>query len=71
MKLLTHNMLACHIQSHKHTDPQPFLIEAKEVSQLDADYDPDFLRRMYKRIIWSTLHDGAAALGKIVCVPPA
>ena len=64
MKLLTHNMLACHIRSHKHEEPQPFVIEAEEVSQLDADFDPDFLRRMYSRIIWSTLHTAAIAMGK-------
>lgn len=65
MKLLTHNMLACHIRSHKHDEPQPFLIEAEEVSELDADFDPEFLRRMHKRIIWSTFSSAAIAMGEL------
>ncbi len=38
MKLLTHNMLACHIRGVKNNFP--FLIEAIKVEQIDADYNP-------------------------------
>lgn len=38
MKLLTHNMLACHIKGVKNN--YPFLIEAGKVEVQDADYNP-------------------------------
>eukprot|EP00955_Chlamydomonas_euryale_P104602 365578-Chlamydomonas_euryale.AAC.14 len=38
MKLLTHNMLACHIKGVKNN--YPFLIEATQVEARDADYNP-------------------------------
>jgi len=38
MKLLTHNMLACHIKGVK--SGYPFKIEAVQVEEREADYDP-------------------------------
>jgi hypothetical protein len=38
MKLLTHNMLACHIKGVRNN--YPFLIEAVKVESRAADYDP-------------------------------
>lgn len=38
MKLLTHNMLACHIKGVK--DNYPFIIEALKVETRDADFNP-------------------------------
>jgi hypothetical protein len=38
MKLLTHNMLACHIRGVK--NGFPFRIEATQIETRDADYDP-------------------------------
>jgi multifunctional methyltransferase subunit TRM112 len=38
MKLLTHNMLACHIKGVRNN--YPFLIEAAKVESKAADYDP-------------------------------
>lgn len=38
MKLLTHNMLACHIKGVKNN--YPFKIEAEEVVEREADFDP-------------------------------
>ena len=61
MKLLTHNMLSCHIKGVQ--DGFPFKIEATKVDEVDADYDPDFLRRMYPRLEWSALREAAQSLG--------
>ena len=112
MKLLTHNMLACHIKGVK--ENQPFIIEvsrcllphpsdtlaqeflmvslrsahnrtlhaisfgfvviccrmspslvsqATETREVDADYNPDFLRHIYPRIEWPTLRTAAETLG--------
>jgi multifunctional methyltransferase subunit TRM112 len=38
MKLLTHNMLACHIKGVK--NGFPFKIEAHKVVERDADFNP-------------------------------
>jgi multifunctional methyltransferase subunit TRM112 len=38
MKLLTHNMLACHIRGVQNN--YPFKIEAAKVEEREADYDP-------------------------------
>lgn len=38
MKLLTHNMLACHIKGVK--NGFPFKIEATQVEEREADFDP-------------------------------
>lgn len=61
MKLLTHNMLACHIKGH--TENLPFRIEATETQEVDADYDPSFLRHIFPRIEWPTLREAAQVLG--------
>uniref|UniRef100_A0A7S0WW86 Multifunctional methyltransferase subunit TRM112-like protein n=1 Tax=Chlamydomonas leiostraca TaxID=1034604 RepID=A0A7S0WW86_9CHLO len=61
MKLLTHNMLACHIKGVKNN--YPFLIEAIKVESRDADYDPDFLRHIFPRIQWPAFLQGAQSLG--------
>lgn len=61
MKLLTHNMLQCHIKGVN--NGYPFKIEAEKVENREVDYDPDFLRHIFPRITWSALREGAEALG--------
>jgi len=61
MKLLTHNMLACHIKGVKNNFP--FLIEVTKVETCDAEYDPEFLRHMFPRIIWPAFLQGASQMG--------
>ena len=62
MKLLTHNMLQCHIKGVK--DGYPFKIEAEKVEERPADYDPDFLRHIFPRIQWKALREAASSMGK-------
>jgi multifunctional methyltransferase subunit TRM112 len=38
MKLLTHNMLACHIKGVK--NGYPFEIEVEQIEEKEADFDP-------------------------------
>ena len=61
MKLLTHNMLQCHIKGVK--NGYPFRIEAEKVEVREVDYDPDFLRHIFPRLDWPALREAAAALG--------
>jgi len=62
MKLLTHNMLQCHIKNV--TNGYPFKIEADKIEIKEVDYDPDFLRHIFPRINWSALKEAASALGE-------
>ncbi len=62
MKLLTHNMLQCHIKGVK--NGYPFKIEAEKVEERPADYDPDFLRHIFPRIQWDALREAASSMGK-------
>lgn len=61
MKLITHNMLQCHIKGVK--NGYPFKIEAEKVETREMDYDPDFLRHIFPRIQWNALRQGAESLG--------
>ncbi|GAB4815841.1 hypothetical protein N2152v2_002887 [Parachlorella kessleri] len=61
MKLLTHNMLQCHIKGVK--NGYPFKIEAEKVEERPADYDPDFLRHIFPRIQWDALREAASSMG--------
>ena len=38
MKLLTHNLLECHIKGV--TKKYPFLVEAQQVEQTEVDFNP-------------------------------
>lgn len=62
MKLLTHNMLACHIRGVE--NGYPFKIEAVEVARFPAEYDPDFLRHILPRLEWPALLEGARAVSR-------
>ena len=62
MKLLTHNMLSCHIEGVQ--NGYPFTIEPIKVEEVDADYDPDFLRHIYPRLDWSALRVAATSMGE-------
>ncbi|WZN63513.1 multifunctional methyltransferase subunit TRM112 [Chloropicon roscoffensis] len=60
MKLLTHNLLECHIKGV--TNKYPFLVEAQQVEQTEVDFNPDFLRRMYPKLDWKAFKDTAEGL---------
>lgn len=38
-------------------------LQATETREVDADYNPDFLRHIYPRIDWPTLRKAAETLG--------
>ena len=63
MKLLTHNMLQCHIKGVQ--NGFPLKIEAEKVETREMDYEPDFLRNIFPRIQWAALREGAAAMGEL------
>lgn len=69
MKLLTHNMLSCHIKGVQ--NGYPFKIEAETVEVREADFDPDFLRHIFPRIEWAALREAASSMGAPPPLPAA
>lgn len=61
MKLLTHNMLQCHIKGVK--NGYPFKIEPVKIETREMDYDPDFLRHIFPRLDWNALREAAETMG--------
>ena len=64
MKLLTHNMLSCHIKGV--TNGFPFKLEVAKLEECEQDFDPDFLRHIYPRIVWSALKSAADTIGTVL-----
>ncbi|KAI8473991.1 MAG: hypothetical protein J3K34DRAFT_409152 [Monoraphidium minutum] len=69
MKLLTHNMLACTIKGVQ--NGFPLKIEAEEIAEREADFDPDFLRHIYPKLEWAAFLEGARALNCAEGLPEA
>jgi len=60
MRLITHNMLACNIKGVK--SGFPLRIEAESVEVKEADFNPEFLKRMIPKLEWKAFVDAAVAL---------
>mmetsp|Transcript_15796 Transcript_15796/g.44199 ORF Transcript_15796/g.44199 Transcript_15796/m.44199 type:complete len:123 (-) Transcript_15796:218-586(-) len=63
MKLLTHNLLACHIKGVK--NGYPFKIEVDKAEEREAAFNPDFLRHIFPRLEWKALLEGAESMGQV------
>ena len=61
MRLLTHNLLECHIKGVKRR--YPFGIEAAEVAEAEVELNPEFLRHVFPKLRWEALAAAAAQLG--------
>ena len=57
MKLLTHNMLECHIKGV--TNKYPFKVEVEQLETCESDFNPDFLRRIFPKIDWKAFKETA------------
>ncbi|KAJ3285243.1 hypothetical protein HDU79_007472 [Rhizoclosmatium sp. JEL0117] len=62
MRLLTHNMLMCHVKGCA-TDNFPLRIEDAELEQVEVEFNEDFMRRMINKIEWGAFVQTAFALG--------
>mmetsp|Transcript_17275 Transcript_17275/g.53546 ORF Transcript_17275/g.53546 Transcript_17275/m.53546 type:complete len:131 (+) Transcript_17275:177-569(+) len=66
MKLLTHNMLQCHVKGVRNGFPLAIAASdagALEVEVREADLDADFLRHIVPRLDWGALVTAAGQLG--------
>jgi hypothetical protein len=53
-RLLTHNMLQCHVKGCT-TDNFPLKIENAELDNVEADFNPEFIKRMVPKLDWPAL----------------
>ncbi|KNC81390.1 hypothetical protein SARC_06277 [Sphaeroforma arctica JP610] len=64
MKLLTHNMLTCHVAKCKKNNFPLKIVLANESSihMEESDMNPDFIRHMIPKIDWRALKEAADSL---------
>ncbi|RUS26745.1 hypothetical protein BC938DRAFT_484176 [Jimgerdemannia flammicorona] len=69
MRLMTHNMLQCHV---KNCDANnfPLRLEEVEVEQIETEFNPDFLKNVIGKLEWEALVSTAMQLG-ITTLPAA
>ncbi|KAJ2760143.1 hypothetical protein IWQ56_005559 [Coemansia nantahalensis] len=64
MRLITHNMLKCHVKNCTDPDKQfPLRFKDAKLEQIEAERNDEFLVRMLPRIEWAALATTANELG--------
>eukprot|EP00126_Sphaerothecum_destruens_P015426 Sdes_comp9430_c0_seq1m893 len=54
MRLLTHNMLQCHVKGCN-VNNFPLKVEAGEIQNSEADFNPAFIKAMLPKLDWTAL----------------
>ncbi|KAG4108230.1 Trm112p-domain-containing protein [Neocallimastix lanati (nom. inval.)] len=62
MRLLTHNMLQCHVKGCN-IDNFPLKLEEIEIEELEAEFNVDFINSMLNRLDWRALVHTPFSLG--------
>ncbi|GMK58584.1 hypothetical protein CspeluHIS016_0600260 [Cutaneotrichosporon spelunceum] len=62
VRLITHNMLACHARNCT-KDNFPLVFSDVELVVREAELNPDFLTRLLPKLDWTALVDTARSLG--------
>jgi multifunctional methyltransferase subunit TRM112 len=62
MRLLTHNLLQCHVRGCN-TKNYPLRFEDAQIMTEESEMNPDFLVRMLSKIDWTVLRGTALQLG--------
>eukprot|EP01134_Creolimax_fragrantissima_P001130 CFRG1130T1 len=65
MKLLTHNMIQCHVANCKsHNFPLKIVLaEENSIENEECEMNPDFIRHMLPKLEWSALKNTVDSLG--------
>jgi multifunctional methyltransferase subunit TRM112 len=58
MRLITHNMLQCHVKNCNNNN-FPLRFEDVQVELIEADFNPEFLANMLNKIDWDALRNTA------------
>ena len=53
-RLITHNMLQCHVKGCK-SDNYPLEIQEAQVEIVESEFNEDFIRKMIPRLDWDAL----------------
>eukprot|EP00124_Ichthyophonus_hoferi_P004813 Ihof_evm4s585 gene=Ihof_evmTU4s585 len=62
MKLLTHNMLQCHVKNCN-KDNFPLRLEATTVEKVEAEFNPAFMKHVSSKLDWPALLTVAQQVG--------
>ncbi|KIR28002.1 multifunctional methyltransferase subunit TRM112 [Cryptococcus deuterogattii 99/473] len=62
VRLITHNMLACHVKNCT-KDNFPLVFSEVELVERPAPINPDFIKRFLPKLDWKALVDTARSLG--------
>ncbi|KAL2916374.1 hypothetical protein HK105_204130 [Polyrhizophydium stewartii] len=62
MRLITHNMLQCHVKGCT-TNNFPLQIQDAELETLEAEFNPGFVQRLIPKLHWGALYHTAVSLG--------
>jgi hypothetical protein len=65
MRILTHNLLQCHVKGCTSSN-FPLKLEEVEVEQRESEFNPDFLINFLSRLEWSALATAASQVRQVV-----
>lgn len=58
MRLITHNMLQCHVKNCN-TNNFPLRFEDAQVELIEAEFNPDFMANVLNKLDWDALRNTA------------
>lgn len=58
MRLITHNMLQCHVKNCN-TNNFPLRFEDAQVELIEAEFNPDFMANVLNKLDWEALRNTA------------
>jgi multifunctional methyltransferase subunit TRM112 len=64
MRLITHNMVQCHVKDCN-TNNFPLRFEDAEVELIEAEYNPTFLINMLPKLDWEALINTAVQVSSL------
>ncbi|KAG6826541.1 hypothetical protein H0H92_015423 [Tricholoma furcatifolium] len=68
VRLITHNLLACHVKGCT-TNNFPLQLRDVQIELREAEFNPDFLKGFMPKLEWKALVDAARQLGDATLPP--
>ena len=62
MRLITHNMLQCHVKNCSAPQNYPLKLKEVELDQQEAEFNAQFLVNMLPRLDWPALYSTAMSV---------
>ena len=67
MKLITHNMLQCHVKGCS-TNNFPLSLDQVQIEKMEADFNPDFIKRLIPKLEWEAFTTTAMSVSFSVII---